>query len=139
MPRARIALLGAGACLVLLVATWYAAFHVGLFERADRSILRGFAGLTGPGSTPSRASSLTSAAPSRTCSWPPYRWSSRCFAVGPGGDHGRADHLAANVTTQLLKALVATPRHFELPGFVLDSSRGRAATRPRRWHSRCAR
>ena len=49
MPsRARLALYGAVASVALLIATWFAAFHVGVFERADRSILIGFMGLDRP-------------------------------------------------------------------------------------------
>ncbi len=49
MPsRARLAIYGALASVALLIATWFAAFHVGVFERADRSILIGFMGLDWP-------------------------------------------------------------------------------------------
>src|ERR1019366_2215539 len=49
MPRrARLALIGAGSGVTLLIVTWYAAFHVGIVERTDQSILRGFAGLLRP-------------------------------------------------------------------------------------------
>lgn len=44
--RARWALAGAAACGALLVVTWFAAFHIAVFERADRSILIGFFNLT---------------------------------------------------------------------------------------------
>ena len=48
MPRrAQLAVLGAALGVILLVATWYGAFHVGAVARADASILRGFAGLQG--------------------------------------------------------------------------------------------
>jgi membrane-associated phospholipid phosphatase len=46
MPeRARTAIVGAGILFASLLATWFAAFHVGLFAHADQSILRGFADL----------------------------------------------------------------------------------------------
>ena len=49
MPRrARLAVYGALASVALLIATWFAAFHLGVFERADRSILIGFMGLDWP-------------------------------------------------------------------------------------------
>ena len=52
MPkRAKPAAIGAGAGVVLLALTWFAAFHVGFVEHADRSILRGFVGLHRPAST----------------------------------------------------------------------------------------
>ena len=40
--RARTALIGAGACLVLLLVTWFAAHYIGVVKRADVSILGGF-------------------------------------------------------------------------------------------------
>jgi membrane-associated phospholipid phosphatase len=49
MPRrARMALIGAAAGVVLLAVIWYAAHYVGVVKRADVSILRGFALLTRP-------------------------------------------------------------------------------------------
>jgi membrane-associated phospholipid phosphatase len=50
MPRrARIALIGAAACVVLLAVTWYAAHYIAFVRRADVSILLGFAQLDRPG------------------------------------------------------------------------------------------
>src|SRR5579871_6326807 len=43
--RTKLALLGAGAGVGLLILTWALALHVGAFERLDRAILSGFAGL----------------------------------------------------------------------------------------------
>ncbi len=49
MPRrARIALIGAVVGTALLVLTWFLAHSVGIFERADASILRGFVQLDRP-------------------------------------------------------------------------------------------
>ncbi len=49
MPRrARHALIGAGATASLLLLSWFLAFHVGVFERADKQILSGFTGLNRP-------------------------------------------------------------------------------------------
>jgi membrane-associated phospholipid phosphatase len=49
MPRrARIALTGAAAGVVLLALTWYVAHYVGLGRQVDASILRGFSDLTRP-------------------------------------------------------------------------------------------
>ncbi len=46
MPkRPRNALLGAGACLVLLVLVWFAVAHVGFFQNADESGFRQFSSL----------------------------------------------------------------------------------------------
>jgi len=46
--RARTTLVGAAACFVLLMVTWYVAHYVGLVKRADVSILNGFAELHRP-------------------------------------------------------------------------------------------
>src|SRR6202012_1011943 len=49
MPRrARTALIGAAAGVVLLAATWYAAHYIAVGRSVDASILRGFADLTRP-------------------------------------------------------------------------------------------
>ena len=49
MPRrARIALTGAAAGVVLLALTWFVSHYVGIGKQADASILRGFADLTRP-------------------------------------------------------------------------------------------
>ncbi|MGO9499640.1 MAG: phosphatase PAP2 family protein [Solirubrobacteraceae bacterium] len=40
--RARWALAGAAGCVTLLVATWFAAFHVGMFRSADLTTFLGF-------------------------------------------------------------------------------------------------
>jgi membrane-associated phospholipid phosphatase len=49
MPRrARTALLGAAAGVVLLAVTWYAAHYIALGRSVDASVLRGFADLTRP-------------------------------------------------------------------------------------------
>ncbi len=44
-----MALFGAASGILLLALTWYAKAHISIVERADRSILRGFAGLSRPG------------------------------------------------------------------------------------------
>lgn len=49
MPtRIKWALGGAGGCLALLAFLWYAAFHVGFIERADRQVFVSFFTLTFP-------------------------------------------------------------------------------------------
>jgi membrane-associated phospholipid phosphatase len=49
MPRrARIALIGAAASMVLLALTWWVSHYTGVGKHADVSILRGFADLTRP-------------------------------------------------------------------------------------------
>jgi membrane-associated phospholipid phosphatase len=93
------------------VATWYAAFHVGVLERADRSVLRGFADLRRPHTEP------IANAIAHLCNPKPFvyfaavpvlvallrRRPRPAFAIG-------AILLGANVTTQLLKPLLAHPR-----------------------------
>jgi membrane-associated phospholipid phosphatase len=118
MPRrSRLALFGAGIGVTLLIVTWYAAFHIGIFERADQSILRGFAGLHRP-----RVDRVTSFI-ANLCDPQPYVY----FAAGVvlvALLRGRARvaatvgliMLAANVTTQLLKPLLAHPRADSLLG-----------------------
>jgi membrane-associated phospholipid phosphatase len=50
MPRRpALAFVGAGLGVISLFLTWFAAFKVGRFERADASVLSGFAGLSRPG------------------------------------------------------------------------------------------
>src|ERR1700729_2265219 len=112
MPsRARLALCGAVSSVVLLIATWSAAFHVGVFERADRSILIGFIGLDRP-----RLHTITEFVAS-LCNPTPYvylaavpiavalirrrPWLAAAIALIIVG---------ANETTQLLKALLLRPR-----------------------------
>ena len=41
-------MVGAVSGVVMLVLTWFLAFHVGVFERADTNVLRGFADLRRP-------------------------------------------------------------------------------------------
>ncbi len=111
-----MALAAAFACVLLLVITWYAAFHIGLFEHADRAILRGFAGL---GQRPRVNSTALFIA--RLCDPKPYVYFCavpvlvalvrRRFVLATAIC---AILLGANVTTQLLKPLLAVHR----PAFV---------------------
>jgi membrane-associated phospholipid phosphatase len=49
MPtRVKWALGGAAGCVAVLALLWYAAFHVGFFERADRQVFASFYNLTYP-------------------------------------------------------------------------------------------
>jgi membrane-associated phospholipid phosphatase len=117
MPeRARLALVAGFACVLLLVATWYTTFHIGLVEHADRAILSGFAGL---GQRPRISSTALSIA--RLCDPQPYVYFCaipvvvallrRRFVLATAIC---AILLGANVTTQLLKPLLAVHR----PGLV---------------------
>lgn len=117
MPqRARMALAGAAAGVALLILTWYAVFHIGVVQRADASILRGFGGLATRPHVNSAASFIAG-----LCNPQPYVYfcglpvlialARRRFwvAVAIG-----AVILGANVTTQLLKPLLAAPRAHDL-------------------------
>jgi membrane-associated phospholipid phosphatase len=112
MPnRAKTAAIGAGAGVVLLALAWFAAFHVGLVEHADRSILRGFVGLhrtrvDGP------AHFIAS-----LCNPNPYVYLAAIpVLIALGRRRPRVAVaialvlLGANATTQLLKPLLAQPR-----------------------------
>jgi membrane-associated phospholipid phosphatase len=112
MPRrARIALIGAAAGIVLLAITWYVVHYVGVAKRADVDILSGFAQLDRPG-----LNRLTNFV-AHLCDPQRYvflaaipvivalvRRRPRSAAVLAG------ILLAANETTQLLKPLLAAPR-----------------------------
>ncbi len=105
-------MLGAVALTVLLVATWYAAFHIGIVKHADESVLRGFTGLKGR----PRVSSLALFV-AKLCDPKPYVY----FCAAPVLIALARRRLwvtlavvtillGANVTTQLLKPLLAEPR-----------------------------
>ena len=112
MPRrAALALLGVGGGIALLFVTWYASFHVGLLQRADVSILRGFSDLHGP--RLSRVAEFIA----HLCDPKPYLFLA-AVPVIVALRRGRAQVaiaivaivFGANVTTQLLKPLLAEPR-----------------------------
>ncbi len=117
MPeRARTAIIGAGALFVLLFATWFAAFHIGLFEHADQSILRGFGDLQGRPHV-NRVANLIAG----LCNPDPYIYFCAVPVLVAVGRRRLwvalaivAILLGANVTTQLLKPLLAHPRPTEL-------------------------
>ncbi len=112
MPRrSRQALIGAAAAIVLLFVTWFLAFHVSLFKQADQKILTGFVGLDSP-----RLFPIVSWI-AHLCNPKPYVF----FAAVPVivalarkrvrvAAAVTATLLGANVTTQLLKPLLADPR-----------------------------
>jgi membrane-associated phospholipid phosphatase len=118
MPkRAGYALAGAGAAVALLFVTWFLAFHVGVFERADQKVLTGFAGLNRP-----RVSPILNAI-ADLCNPQPFalfgavlvlvavvrRRPKLAVAIA-------AALIGANVTTQLLKPLLAHARVATVPG-----------------------
>ena len=102
----------AAACLLALLGTWFATFHIGLFEHADQSVFRGFTDLR----QHPHASALASVV-ARLCDPQPFV----CLAAIPVAVallRGRprlavaiaAILLGANVTTELLKPVLAHPR-----------------------------
>ena len=107
----------------LLVLTWYLAFHVGAFERADQSIFGGFYDLHGR-----RRISTVAQFVARLCDPNPYVYLA-AVPVLAALVRGRPRVLlgvgtillGANVTTQLLKPALAHPRaHSLLPGAVVS-------------------
>jgi len=110
--RARIAIGGAVGGIVLLMLAWYAAFHIGVVEHADGAAFRAFTGLQRP-----RIDQLARFLV-QLCDPKPYVYlcavpllvavARRRFAVAVAI---AAILLGANVTTQLLKPLLAHPRY----------------------------
>jgi len=112
MPaRTRLALIGAGTGAGLLLATWYLAFHVGVFKHADQSIFLGFAGLHR-----ARVDHLLNLIADLGNPHPFVFFAACVLLVGLVRRRPRitaaagAILLAANVTTQLLKPLLAQHR-----------------------------
>jgi membrane-associated phospholipid phosphatase len=116
--RARNAFAGAGIGIVLLILTWFLAFHVGPFQSADHSIFRGFYDLHAHGLLHRIAHHVA-----RLCNPKPFfflaavpvavalvrrRWR---LAVTIG-----VILLGAACTTELLKPLLAAPRPSALFG-----------------------
>lgn len=122
-------MLGAGCGALLLILTWALAFHVGVFEHADQSIFIGFSGLRRP-----RVNSLANFI-AGLCNPQPYVYLAVApilvavlrrrprVAVGVA-----AILLGANVTTHVLKPLLAEPRAASLFG-------GQAPVGPVSWPS----
>jgi membrane-associated phospholipid phosphatase len=119
MPRrARASLIGAAAGALLLIAVWYGAFHVGVLERADQRVFRGFFDLHSHGRIESLASFIAG-----LCNPIPWVYLAAAavlvaflrgrprVALTAGGIL-----LAANLTTHLLKPLLAAPRAASLLG-----------------------
>lgn len=124
--RTKIALAGAGMGVLLLMLTWVLALHVGFFERADQSVFRGFIDLHAHRVRVTRLARFIAT----LCDPSPYVFLAAApllitivrrrprvlLAVG-------AILLGANVTTQLLKPLLAHSRaHWELGHAVLPPS-----------------
>jgi membrane-associated phospholipid phosphatase len=113
MPRrARIALIGAGGLSLLLLATWYAAFHIGFVERVDASIYNGFSGLVWRPHVRSAANLIAN-----LCDPRPYIVLALVpLVVAIVRQRGTLAVtigvilLGANATTHVLKPLLASPR-----------------------------
>lgn len=109
---------GAAGCAALLAATWFGAFHVAVFGRADQSAYMGFIDLQNHGVVQSLSNFLVS-----LCDPSPYLYVAPLVVV-IALLRGRpwvalaaaAILLGANVTTQLLKELTAAPRPDSLFG-----------------------
>jgi membrane-associated phospholipid phosphatase len=118
--RPRNGLIAAAAGVGLLVLTWALAFHVAAFRDADQSIFRGFYHLSYHGGLARVAGFVA-----RLCNPNPYVYLAAVpmlvalvrrrlrLAVAVG-----TILLGANVTTQLLKPLLAEPRAASLLGGV---------------------
>lgn len=112
MPRRAVyAMAGAAVAVVLLLITWFLAFHVSFFRHEDAKILSGFAGLHRPRSAPI-ASTIA-----QLCNPNPYVY--LCAGVvlvallrrRPGVALAIAIVIfGANTTTQVLKPMLAATR-----------------------------
>jgi membrane-associated phospholipid phosphatase len=123
MPRrARTALIGAGAGVVLLAVTWYVAHYLSLGRSVDASVLRGFSELTRP-----RLDRVTNFV-AQLCSPRQYVFLAALpVLVALMRRRPRVAAmiavvlLCANETTQLLKPLLAGPRD-PVQGLALGSA-----------------
>jgi membrane-associated phospholipid phosphatase len=124
MPRrAALALLGAGAAVALLILTWLLAFHVGLFRQADVKILGGFVDLHRPRVDPI-ANFIAN-----LCNPSPYLYFAGALVLLALVRRRPVVALVicmivfgANVTTQLLKPLLAEPRPVAGHAFISAAS-----------------
>jgi membrane-associated phospholipid phosphatase len=134
--RARWALAGAAGCVVLLVATRIAAFHIAVFRNADLATYLGFMDLHRHGVVQAFARLFVGLCdPQRYVLWAPVvvviallRGRPR-VAVGVG-----MILLGANVTTEVLKHTLAQPQSaglvngwFRVPGTLWPSGHSTAA------------
>jgi membrane-associated phospholipid phosphatase len=118
MPRRAVqALSGAAFAVILLFLTWFLAFHISAFQRADANILSGFAGLHHRPRVDPIAAFIAD-----LCNPNPYVYFAGALVLlalarrRPGVALAIAAILfGANATAQLLKPLLAAPRPV-LPG-----------------------
>ncbi|HWF35725.1 MAG TPA: phosphatase PAP2 family protein [Solirubrobacteraceae bacterium] len=117
--RTTLALFGAVTAVVLLVLTWFAAFHVGAVGRADASVLNGFADLQTP------VINWLALAIANLCDPQPYFFLAGAIVLAAVlRRRGRVAVavagilLAAPITTELLKSLLtaAHPVGYTLAG-----------------------
>lgn len=120
LVRPRNALIGAAGGVGLLLLTWLLTFHLGIARRADQAIFSGFYDLGSHGTIESIAHAVVG-----LCNPRPYVYLAAIpllvalmrrrfrLAIGIG-----AILLGANVTTELLKPLLAQPRPSALLGGV---------------------
>jgi membrane-associated phospholipid phosphatase len=121
--RARMALFGAGAGALALIAVWFATFHVPLVRRADSSILIGFTGLQRPHLD--RVTHFVA-----TLCDPNHYVVLVALPMIVALVRRRPRHAAAmaaivvgaNLTTQLLKPLLAAPRPSGVSGLYIDAA-----------------
>ena len=131
MPRhARYAVGGAVVGVALLFITWFAAFHIGVVQRADQAIFRGFIALDQRPRVDGIASFIAN-----LCDPNPYVWFATIPVLVALARRRLAVALAiagillgANATTQLLKPVLAQPRADWLLG-------GTAYVSPASWPS----
>jgi membrane-associated phospholipid phosphatase len=128
--RARYALGGAAAGVALLFIIWFAAFHIGVVQRADQAIFRGFIDLDQRPRVDGIASFIAN-----LCDPNPFVWLGTIPVLVALARRRLAVALAiagillgANETTQLLKPLLAQPRADWLLG-------GTASVAPDSWPS----
>jgi membrane-associated phospholipid phosphatase len=126
MPaRSRTALLGAGISLALLALIWLLAFRTGLGQHADQSIFNGFAGLQRP-----RVNGLAKFVAGLCDPEPFVALGAAIVAVALARRRPRIALavavllVGANVTTQLLKPLLAAPRAHSLLSTVAEPAFG---------------
>ena len=110
--RARWALAGAAGCVTLLVATWFAAFHVAIFRNADLTTYLGFVDLNRHGVVKAATSMFVwSCNPYRYVLWAPLIVVIALVRGRPRVALGvAAILLGANLTTEVLKRLVHEPQ-----------------------------
>ena len=112
--------MGAAGCVVLLATTWFAAFHAGVFRNADQTIFSGFYDLNRHGLINTIAWHFA-----ELCDPRPYLILVAIplvVAVASGRPRVALAVavilLGANITTQVLKPLLAEPRATSLLGFT---------------------